>query len=222
MRYSSLKLIVFLLLGVSCNRANYQKLTWLPPSDSNVHLEIAKTRVFPDTLNKVLYNTDIKILTKSFSGLLFIKKNAPQQYQLVFTTKMGMSLFDMAWNDTGFVYHTSIEQMETYDIITQIKEDFEMLFEISNLRNGQRISRSKFSIDKKKDFDIKQYSITEGISDYYFKHKNKSHFYKIEKVEGKKIKVSINLLEYDEGLPSKINIKHLGKGLKINMEKLEQ
>ena len=74
----------------------------------------------------------------------------------------------------------------------------------------------------KTKFDYKKSDLLQSQKCYYFKLKEEPNFYKIEQVEGKKIKIVIDLLEYKKGIPSNVNIKHNGKNLKISMKKLEQ
>ena len=79
--------IVLLISG--CSLGHYGKLkSTLKPESVALH------PLFGENFNSFLFKTNIRVYGKDFSGLLVTKQMQPNDYRVIFTTELGMKLFD--------------------------------------------------------------------------------------------------------------------------------
>src|SRR5438105_95390 len=83
--------------------------------------------IFGDNFNSFLFKTNITVYGKDFSGLLVTKQMSPQDYRVIFTTELGMKLFDFEFKDTSFTLHFCVPQFNKPKLLKTIQQDIQIL-----------------------------------------------------------------------------------------------
>lgn len=197
---------------LSCN---YGKYGALEPVESK--LEEEKVKVFSSSFQKVLYKASLEAFSKNMGGLLFIKKDTNSNYRMVFTTEMGLTLFDMEYVDTGYVVHKSLPQLEKYGILDLIKEDMSIL-----LQTNVSLQTAGYYESKHANGPIAKFTIDSKRSQFYYFDSKQEFIEKIEKSRGARKRIEMTLSKQVDGAPADIYIKHHGKNLKMELNKMAQ
>jgi len=205
-----------LLLLSSCTLGHYGRLKEGPAS-----ISIPKP-IFGDNFSSFLFKTNISIYGNDVSGLLVTKQMEPKDYRIIFTTELGMKLFDFEFKDTSFTLHYCVPQFNRPKLIKTIKEDIEIL--LMNNLEGKTYERL---IQGGGDRYVKPYDIVKVKSDnmynyYYMDPFNGEQLTKIEQSNKRVKKVEFLLNDYKDGFPNNIIIKHHNIKLKIELNYLKR
>jgi hypothetical protein len=191
----------------SCTWGHYRSLEPIPSP-----VEYRLRPVFRDHLNSFLFKTNIRIYGKDFSGLLVTKQMRPADYRVIFTTELGMKLFDFEFADTSFTLHYCVPQFNRPALLKTIQHDMEIL-----LMNQLDSAQVSYFTDKQNRYTIGK--ITSGnFSNYYFfdKKGTGNQLAKIEHAKRQLKKTTFTLDDYREDIPSHIQIQH--HDIKLNIE----
>lgn len=208
---------VFLLLLISCKLGHYGNLV---PRSENSNMPPAS--IFGDNFESFLFKTNITVYGKNYSGLLVTKQMHPNDYRVIFTTELGMKLFDFEFKDTTFTMHYCVPQFNRPKLLQTIQHDIEVLL-MNNLKDKKTIDLKP----KKKKNAIKQLlPLTKKIEmnthqNYYF-YNQADEIYKIEKAKKKIKKTTFTLNNYENNFPNNIIIQHHDIKLKIELNKLKK
>jgi hypothetical protein len=195
----------------SCKFGHYGKLR--PNAKSWVHPELS---IFGDNFNSFLFKTNITVYGKDFSGLLVTKQMSPQDYRVIFTTELGMKLFDFEFKDTSFTLHYCVPQFNKPKLLKTIREDIRIL-----LMNGIKEKQADQLVDRKNLFDV--FRVKDGkMYNYYFIEKSSGHLVKIEHSKKQVKKIIFTLNNYENGFPATILIRHYNIKLKIELNLLKK
>jgi len=162
-----------------------------------------------------LFSTNIKLFNKNFSGLLIIKQMPDSIYRAVFTTEIGLTLFDIEIRKDTSIIHSQFEQFNKSAIIKTIDNDLRLL-----LMNDINYSNTEIYKDKNKHSVYKFHK--NKFKNYYYVDNNENYIYQIIKKKNIFDKVIVNLCNYSNNLPQEIYIKHRKFRLKINLKLLQQ
>jgi hypothetical protein len=208
----SLLLSSFLtIILFSCTPGHYSRLESISVPASKKGLK----PVFGDHFNSFLFKTNISIYGKDFSGLLVTKQMQPADYRVIFTTELGMKLFDFEFTDTAFTLHYCVPQFNRPALLKTIQQDIEILF-----MNHLDSAKVQYLTDKQKAYTIGK--ITSGkFSNYYFLD-SKEQLVKIEHAKGRVKKTTFALDNYVEDIPGHILIQHHNIKLKIELTLLKK
>lgn len=206
------KYFTLVLILLSCNYGKYGKLT---PSTNPI--QKTEFHVFSPSFQKALYKANISFLTKRMGGLMFIKKDSVGNYRMVFTSEVGLTLFDMEWKDSSFLIHKTLPQLEQYGILALIQEDMEIL-----LQTNVSLHEAILLESEKEDMKVAKLPIDEKQAQYYFMLNDQEYIHRIEKSKGRKRKIEMKLTNPVDGAPSSVWIKHNGVNLQIELNKMEQ
>ncbi|MCX6296560.1 MAG: hypothetical protein NTX97_10930 [Bacteroidetes bacterium] len=99
--------------------------------------------IFGDNFNSFLFKTNITVYGKDFSGLLVTKQMSPKDYRVIFTTELGMKLFDFEFKDTAFTLHYCVPQFNKPKLLKVIQKDIETL-----LMNNLSVKKTVDYIDE--------------------------------------------------------------------------
>lgn len=172
--------------------------------------------IFGDNFNSFLFKTNITVYGKDFSGLLVTKQMSPQDYRVIFTTELGMKLFDFEFKDTSFTLHYCVPQFNRPKLLKTIQQDIEILL-MNNLKD------KKFDIYPDKDF---KYTIaklqTGSFYNYYYTTADTRQLFKIVHSKKRRKKTIFTLNNYANNFPSNILIKHCDIKLKIELNLLKK
>jgi hypothetical protein len=199
------------LLLTACTLGHYGKL-----KKAENDLPSAPASIFGDNFNSFLFKTNITVYGKDFSGLLVTKQMSPQDYRVIFTTELGMKLFDFEFKDTSFTLHYCVPQFNKPKLLKTIQEDIRIL-----LMNDLKEKSFEKLVDSKGTYTI--YRKNEGkFSDYYFVEKAANQLVKIEHSKKQVKKVIFALSNYQNNFPNTVLIKHYNIKLKIELNLLKK
>lgn len=199
------------LIATGCTLGHYGKLQKLAEETKTYPKSI-----FGDNFNSFLFKTNITVYGKDFSGLLVTKQMSPQDYRVIFTTELGMKLFDFEFKDTAFTLHYCVPQFNKPKLLKTIQQDIEML-----LMNNLSEKHFETYTDPKDLFVIHKLK-TDNAYNYYFTEKATQHLVKIEHSKKHTKKIIFTLNNYINDFPNNILIKHYNIKLKIELNLLKK
>ena len=198
------------LLFAGCTFGHYGRLKKVAAHSSS------PKPIFGDNFNSFLFKTNITIYGKDISGLLVTKQMAPQDYRVIFTSELGMKLFDFEFKDTSFTLHYCVPQFNRPALLHTIQHDIEILL-MNNLAEKPLTCQT----DSRGLYDIQCIQIDNKYN-YYFTDKVSQHIVKIEH-SNRRIKIVIfNLNNYKDDFPNNVLIKHCDIKLKIELNLLKR
>ncbi len=209
MKHLLLSSLLVLLLG-GCTLCHYDRLKEVVSNSP------APKPIFGDNFNSFLFKTNISIYGKEVSGLLVTKQMAPADYRVIFTTELGLKLFDFEFKDTSFTLHYCVPQFNRPKLLKTIQQDIEILL-MSNL-DGKPLKNME---DKKGLFTVQQIKMG-NFQNYYFTEKASHHIVKIEHSKKRAVKVLMELSEYKDDFPNKVFILHSDINLHIELHLLKK
>lgn len=206
----NLLLSSFIALALSaCTFGHYGRLNKVPGRES-------PKPIFGDNFNSFLFKTNITVYGKDFSGLLVTKQMAPQDYRVIFTTELGMKLFDFEFRDTSFTLHYCVPQFNRPKLLKTIRQDIEML-----LMNNLKAQTFENYTDPKGLYNVAK-TKSEGMYNYYFTEQGSKHLVKIEHSKKRIKKTIFTLNRYENDFPQNVLIQHCDIKLKIELNLLKK
>lgn len=172
--------------------------------------------IFGENFSSFLYKTNIRVYGKEFSGLLITKQIQPKDYRVIFTTELGMKLFDFEFKDTSFTLHYCVSQFNRPVLLKTIQQDIEIL-----LMNDLERKPATYHTDKKDLYDIQKVGFNNRFN-YYYHEKASQHIVRIEHSKKRTIKTIFTLNDYKADLPGNIVIKHYNIKLRIELNLLKK
>lgn len=205
---------LLLLLG-ACKLGHYNKLIPVTEKDDTARL----TSIFGSHFDSFLFKTNIRIYHKDFSGLLVTKQMQPGDYRVIFTTELGMKLFDFEFSDTTFTLHYCVPQFNRPALIQVIQQDIRIL-----LLTYKGSDHSRIFTDASHQYRINQVTQLDAANfcNYYFREVNNLHLVKIEHARKNIKKTTFVLDQYSEDFPEHILIQHHDIKLKIELTRLKK
>ena len=198
------------LLFSSCHFGQYRSLTKTTTAST------ALKPIFGDNFNSFLFKTNITVYGKDYSGLLVTKQMSPQDYRVIFTTELGMKLFDFEFKDTAFTLHYCVPQFNKPKLLKVIQKDIETL-----LMNDLNKKKFEYFTDSKAAYLIHK-TKNGKLDNYYFVEKSTAHLVKIEHAKKRRKKTTFTLSNYQNDFPSNILIQHHDIKLKIELNLLKK
>ena len=172
--------------------------------------------IFGDNFNSFLFKTNLAVYGKDFSGLLVTKQMSPQDYRVIFTTELGMKLFDFEFKDTAFTLHYCVPQFNKPKLLKVIQKDIETL-----LMNGIKDKKFDYFFDSKDTCIVSRLN-EDSFQNYYFVEKDSQHLVKIEHAKKRRKKTTFTLSNYQNDFPGNILIQHHNIKLKIELNLLKK
>jgi hypothetical protein len=208
MKNSLLSSLFALLVLSGCTFGHYGRLKETAATD-------APRPIFGDNFNSFLFKTNITVYGKDFSGLLVTKQLLPKDYRVIFTTELGMKLFDFEFKDTAFTLHYCVPQFNKPKLLKVIQEDIETL-----LMNDISDKSLGYYADKAGLYTIHRLDKSK-FSNYYFTEKASKHITAIEHAKKRVKKTTFTLSDYQNDFPGRILIRHHNIKLKIELNLLK-
>ncbi len=172
--------------------------------------------LFGDNFNSFLFKTNITVYGKDYSGLLVTKQMSPKDYRVIFTTELGMKLFDFEFKDTAFTLHYCVPQFNKPKLLKVIQKDIETLL----MNDLDKKTFLKFN-DSKMFYSIHKTKIGK-LEYYYFTENTTEHLVKIEHAKKRRKKTTFTLSNYQNDFPGNILIQHHDIKLKIELNLLKK
>lgn len=201
------------ILFSACHFGHYGQLKVL--EDRKWRIEDKKT-IFGDNFNSFLFKTNITVYEKDYSGLLVTKQMSPQDYRVIFTTELGMKLFDFEFKDTAFTLHYCVPQFNKPKLLKVIQKDIETLLMNENATKSYIRLR-----DPENNNNVYKCAL-ESTHNYYFYEEKSSHLVKIEHAKKRRKKTTFTFSNYQNDFPGNILIQHHDIKLKIELNLLKK
>jgi len=198
------------LFLAACSFGHYGRL------QTSKEKPIVPLPIFGENFNSFLFKTNITVYGKEYSGLLVTKQLEPNDYRVIFTTELGMKLFDFEFKDTSFTLHYCVPQFNRAQLLKVIQKDIETLL-MNNLTN----KNNRDFFDKKHLFRIHRVDFN-NRQNYYYTELSSNHVTKIEHAKKRTKKITFTLDNYVDDFPNAIFIKHHDIKLKIELNLLKR
>ena len=199
------------LLLAGCSLGHYGRLNNTPTPEST-----SPQSIFGENFNSFLFKTNIRVYGKDFSGLLVTKQMQPNDYRVIFTTELGMKLFDFEFKDTAFTLHYCVPQFNKPALLKTIQKDIQLL-----LMNDIKTETFE-SFTNPKDSCYVYRTKNKKLHNYYFLDKSNKHLIKIEHAKKNTKKTTFSLNNYSDNFPTNIVIQHHDIKLKIELNLLKK
>ena len=172
--------------------------------------------VFPDNFEKALYKTNIHLLNKDYSGIMFFKRMEDEQsIRVVFMSEFGLKYFDFELLDDGaFNVKYILKELNKESLIGVLEQDIKLLFP-----NKKQLSTAKLFYRKKTKTFMEKYRFEKGRY-YYFFDKKRALVSRIEYSGALFKKIIIKLSDYSENIAKRIDISHVNIALKLKLSKI--
>lgn len=167
---------------------------------------------FSNTEIDYVYKAKIEVYGKNFGGILILKKIAPENHRVVFTTEFGSKIFDFQFDGDTFTKNFVVEDLDKKFIVNILKDDFKLLvnekakvlsvYEATNQRIYKTESDNRFN--------------------FYFLDDKSDKLEKIINTSKTKEKVEIDFTSSEENIADIIAIKHNNIKLTIDLEKFKK
>lgn len=191
MRFLPLSSLALLFLG--CAHLSY-------PERTQVAGDATALRALQPQFSTTLYRTQIDVVGKHLSGLLFFKKQPDDSYRVVFTNEMGLNFFDFHFAEHKFEVLHCIEQLNKKPVINQLHKDIGFM-----LMTDLDFAQGKvFTQDNRKYYSFAgPKETTTYITDAQTKGLSR-----IENASPRKLKVVVSLTPLVAGMPDSVFIDH--------------
>jgi hypothetical protein len=204
MRYFLLSSCLFIVL--SCNTA-YKSLQMKTGNTAVLHkFEINDSAA-------LLYNTQVDVLNKHLSGLLLMKRMPDSSVRMVFSSEMGLTFFDFAFNKDGsFKVYAIIDKMNRKPVIKTLRKDFELV-----LMRG--LDSNKVSIRGNDSLTYYIFRQSKGYNTYIMNN-DATILVSMERSSKRKPVVQAIMQKYTAGIPDTIGISHTTFKFNIGLKRI--
>jgi len=199
-----------LLILTGCKFGHYGRLK------ETIDTKASFKPVFGDNFNSFLFKTNIRVYGKDFSGLLVTKQLQPKEYRVIFTTELGMKIFDFEFKDSSFTLHYCVPQFNKPKLLKVIQQDIETL--LMNDLEGKPLANYT---DSKDIYNVSRIQFG-NYYNYYFSEKMTQNLVQIDHSKKRRIKTIFTLNDYKESFPTNIIIQHYNIKLKIELNLLKK
>lgn len=203
----SLALSSLLLLCMGCARPLYQDLA---PTSAPANALKALKPSFTTTL----YRTQIDVVGKHLSGLLFFKDLPDGSYRVVFTNEMGLNLFDFHFADNKFEVLHCIDQLNSRPVINQLRKDIGYV-----LMADLDYSKSKVYTKGNRKYYM---FATRDESTVYITDEATKTVSRIENATPRKLKVVVSLTDRVAGMPDSVFVEHKLFSFTISLKQIQR
>jgi hypothetical protein len=170
---------------------------------------------FKPQFTTTIYTTQVNIIGKYLSGLLLIKKMPDSSTRMVFSSEMGLTIFDFEFSPKGdFKVHYIIKKMNRKAVIKTLRQDFELVL-------MQQLNTRIPLVFRKEDRIYYAFPTKKG-SNYYITDPNCQTLVEIEKASKRKAVVKAVMSGYEGGVPDSIAISHTNFQFTIGLKRLKR
>lgn len=202
MRY----LLISIILVAFSSCASYVKKNGL--TETNAKDDSVINPYFTDIEKDYVYKAKIKVYKKNFGGILVVKKIAPEEHRIVFTTEMGSKILDFSFKKDTFKVNYILDEMNKKLLINILKRDFRVLI-------TEKLSVfNQFAQNDSKVFK------TEIENKTYYLFKEKELLKRMIRVGQGKEKVGFYFSKINDNIARSIQIKHQNIQLTINLNSI--
>ncbi len=209
MKLSAWLLSLTLLWATGCSPTrNLQKVREVPLNQLQV------TRPF-DVSEGLVYKAGVDLYDHHFSGFFMIRQTEERQYRVVFTSEMGVKLFDLLFDKQAFEVVYCFEKLDRKAVIKRLRRDLRMLFMVEyDGRERAEVYRKEGEKNK-----ILKLAGEDGWN-YYFLDEASKRPVHMENTGLFKVRAVASLGDHQEGVPREIVIDHKEVDLKLRLEQV--
>ncbi|RUA30977.1 MAG: hypothetical protein DSY76_01880 [Bacteroidetes bacterium] len=202
---------IFVILGILLQSCIHYHASY-----RSSKLEVTDPNVFPENFQKALYKTNIHLLNKDYSGIMFFKRMVDEQsVRMVFMSEFGLKYFDFELLDNGqFAVKYILDELNKESIVNVLEQDMKLLFP-----NKKQLSTSKLFYRKKTKTFMAKYRVEKGRY-YYFFDEQTAAVSRIEYSGAVFKKIIIRLSDYSDKIAKTIDISHVNIALKLKLSKI--
>ncbi|MFX0555719.1 hypothetical protein ACOCEA_02920 [Maribacter sp. CXY002] len=160
---------------------------------------------FANVEKDYVYKARIKAFKKEFGGILVIKKIAPKEHRIVFTTELGNTIFDFSFLESGFKVNRIIKALDRNILISILKKDFLALIHEKGTAKVNFQNDNGLIVSTKIDSKL-----------HYYEYKNDT-LNKITRVGNQKEKVLFTFSKISDNIVNNIEIQHKNLALNISL-----
>lgn len=170
---------------------------------------------FANGFSSYFFKVKSDIYGHYLSGLLLIKPIRKDDYRIVFTTEVGVTLFDFECSRDSFLVHYCIDKLNRKAVIRTLQKDFRLIL-MNDLEGKEAFitnsnSETATRVPNKKEEDI------------YFSNAKDGSTIRIEKNSKKGAKkVLVEMKQYERHFPHVIHIAHQNIQLTIDLTFIER
>lgn len=180
-----------------------------------VTADVNEIRKFQPSFGTALYSATVDVAGNHLSGLLLIKKMPDSSTRLVFSSEMGLSLFDFEFRPGGdFKVYSIMKKMDRKAVIKTLRHDFELVL----------MNRLDYSAATVRKNNSEMYFIfpQEKGYNYYITNADGSQLLRMERASGKKVIVEAVTRNYSNGIPYSVGISHKAFEFNIGLKRIER
>lgn len=167
-----------------------------------------KNHYFADVAKDYLFKANFEVYGHEFSGILIIKKLAPQYHKVVFATEFGTKMLDMELKKDDVTINFIADDLNKKLLINTLKKDFKILLQEDVFIDNTYQNSTSLIFKTKKNIRF----------NYYFINKESNELEKIANTSKTKEKVVFNFKTDDGKTARKILIEHKNIKLKIRLK----
>ena len=168
---------------------------------------------FKPAFSVALYNTRVDVSGNHLSGLLIIKKMPDSSTRMVFSTEMGLTIFDFEFAYNGnFKVYSIIKKMNRKSVIKTLRHDFELI-----LMN--RLGSQTVSIRTENGLKYFIFPQAKGYK-YYITNLAVDELVNMGRASNKQIVVEAIMKNYIMGVPDTIGLSHKKFEFNIGLKRL--
>lgn len=161
-----------------------------------------------------VFDTGIRFRNFYASGLLIIKAEEKERYRIVMTSKLGSKIFDFNLGKEHFEVNSCIEQLDRKIVLNILKKDLGLLT-TSYLKPEKKVALT----DSPGQTTIYRIKAEKAFRHFYYDD-HSGNLTKIERGSKRKARTVVEFNDYKNGLPDKIDLKHLQIKLELSMKRL--
>ena len=150
-----------------------------------------------------LFKSEIDYGEHRFTGLLMVKEMEVDLFRAVFTTELGLKIFDLEITPERMVVKDCYEPLNRQRLINLVEQDLRLLFMIG-------IKKGKFHIFERAAANQTLYRTNIGGNKYYYLEENVTGniIEMVKRHKGRKPQIWARLNNHLEDVPSDVHISH--------------
>jgi len=149
---------LLLIIVYSCSSANQTSINH--PAKGKT---LSPSPGFNGNFEKALFKASLDIRNQHLSGFLLIKKTADSTYRIVFANEIGMTLFDLGFQESQFKVHYIFEPMKKKILLRLFENDFKRLIFDIERSNSNPLMKTIFQYEGQKGQIPRRISISNPV-----------------------------------------------------------
>ena len=205
---------------------HFAVLHFLLPACTNHYQHLSPIAQAPITKNQLtsifygqekaqVFDTGIRFRDFYASGLLVVKAEANERYRIVMTSKLGSKIFDFSLGKEHFAVNYCIEQLNRKIVLNILKKDLRLL-----TNSYLELEKKVVLADTLGESTVYRIKVPKAYRHFYYDNAS-GHLIKIERGSKRKARTVVDMADYKNDLPNRIELKHLQFRLELSLKRLK-